>query len=179
LLVKTGDTAIVETIKRREGVFTVYNIEVDGFHTYWISNISVLVHNKSLYNPRRPSDSPNYEVGFEAQLQRGTDYPGNSDRSHFQEANRQLHEAMQSDPDFAQGLESIYPGITEGVKPGSRGAYPRSAPRTIPETTWHHEPNREGAIQLIPRSQHRTPGPVQESLHPGGQGGMENWGGGR
>jgi len=123
----------------------------------------------------RPPDSPFYEVGFEAQLQRGKDYPGISREKHFQEGNRQLYDAMQSDPDFAQGMENLYPGITEGVQPGARGAYPRRAP--TPETTWHHEASREGALQLVPRQQHRAPGPVQGSLHPGGRGGMENWGG--
>ena len=125
----------------------------------------------------RPDDSPFYEVGFEAQLEAGRDFPDVSDRRHFQESNRQLHEAMQVDADFAQGMEDLYPGITEGVAPGSRGAYPRRAPTS--ETTWHHEPYREGAMQLVPRSQHTAPGPVQNSLHPDGRGGMQNWGGGR
>ena len=124
-----------------------------------------------------PDDSPFYEVGFEAQLEAGRDFPGVSDRRHFQESNRQLHEAMQVDADFAQGMEDLYPGITEGVAPGSRGAYPRRAPTSA--TTWHHEPYREGAMQLVPRSQHTAPGPVQNSLHPDGRGGMQNWGGGR
>jgi hypothetical protein len=127
--------------------------------------------------PQRPPDSPVYSVGFEAQLQPRTHYPGGSDGRHFAEANRQLHGAMQSDTAFAQGLEREFPGVTQGVSPGPRGAYSRQAPS--PDVTWHHHPDREGVLQLVPRAQHRAPGAVQNSLHPNGQGGMENWGGGR
>nr|WP_305845491.1 hypothetical protein [Photobacterium leiognathi] len=34
-------------------------------------------------------------------------------------------------------------------------------------------------MQLTPRSHHTAPGAVQETLHPGGVGGMKTWGGGR
>jgi hypothetical protein len=33
-----------------------------------------------------------------------------SDRKLFQVANKQLHEAFQTDPKFAQEMEKIYPG---------------------------------------------------------------------
>jgi hypothetical protein len=126
----------------------------------------------------RPDDSPFYEVGYEAQLEEGKHYPGHSDRTHFQEANRQLYEAMQSDPDFAKQMEEIYPGLTEAIQPGARGAYPRRSP-TSADLTWHHDAYRAGSMQLIPRDQHTSPGAVQESLHPNRKGGMEIWGGGR
>ena len=125
----------------------------------------------------RPLNSPHYSVAYEEQLKQGVDFPGVSDRRHFQESNRQLHQSMQSDPAFAQRMESMYPGITQGVSPGPRGAYPGGPPHQ--DLTWHHDANRPGAMQLVPRAQHRAPGPVQGSLHPDGKGGMENWGGGR
>ena len=74
-------------------------------------------------------------------------------------------------------MESAYPGITQGVSPGPRGAYPRKSPH--PELTWHHDAHREGAMQLVPLAQHQAPGPVQATLHPNQKGGMEIWGGGR
>jgi len=40
--------------------------------------------------PPRPANSPNFSVAHEARLQRGTHYPGLSDRGHFAESNRQL-----------------------------------------------------------------------------------------
>lgn len=126
---------------------------------------------------QRPAHSPHYSVAFEAQLQRGTHFPGRSDRSHFAEGNRQLHAAFQSDPAFAREMENLYPGIINGVAPGRRGAFPRRPPQG--DLTWHHHATRQGVLQLIPREHHRAPGPVQGSLHPGGRGGMENWGGGR
>lgn len=99
------------------------------------------------------------------------------DAKHFQEANKQLHEDFVKDPAFAQAMETLYPGIIDGVKPGPRGAYSRTAP--TPDVTWHHEPNRVGILQLMPIVQHTAGGSIQSVLHPNGRGGMQNWGGGR
>jgi hypothetical protein len=71
----------------------------------------------------------------------------------------------------------MYPGIIEGVQPGKRGAYPGKAP--TPEVTWHHEPNREGVLQLMPIDQHRAKEEIQSVLHSEKKVGMENWVGGR
>ena len=68
-------------------------------------------------------------------------------------------------------MESIYPGIVEGVKPGKRGAFSRKAPTK--DVTWHHEATRSGILQLIPIEQHRAKGKIQSILHPQGSGGME------
>ncbi len=124
----------------------------------------------------RPLASPRYSVAFETKID-SKFYPGRSDKVHFQEANRNLHEAMKADPIFAKKLEDMYPGITQGVQPGPRGAYPRRSP--LPELTWHHEASQPGVMQLVPIKQHQAPGVVQDFLHPGGKGGMSNWGGGR
>ena len=104
-------------------------------------------------------------------------YPNVSDAKHFQEANKQLHEAFVKDPAFAQAMETLYLGIIDGVKPGPRGAYPRKPP--TPDVTWHHESNRVGILQLMPIVQRTASGPIQSVLHPNGRGGMQNWGGGR
>ncbi|MEQ8819593.1 MAG: hypothetical protein RLY93_05065 [Sumerlaeia bacterium] len=125
----------------------------------------------------RPADSPIYSVAYEVELERGVHFPGRSDAIHFQEANKQLYEVMNGDARFAHMMENLYPGITEGVSPGARGAFPRTPP--TPDVTWHHHTTREGVLQLVPRSQHSAPGAVQKTLHPDGRGGMEVWGGGR
>ncbi|RZP74423.1 hypothetical protein D8T51_17095 [Vibrio vulnificus] len=124
----------------------------------------------------RPLSSSQYSVVYEAKID-DKYYPGRSDKVHFQDANKKLHEAMLADSSFAKSMEDMYPGITEGVKPGPRGAYPRRAP--VRDLTWHHHPEKAGVMELVPLSQHQAPGVVQESLHPGGKGGMYNWGGGR
>ncbi|TMN80632.1 MULTISPECIES: RHS repeat-associated core domain-containing protein [unclassified Pseudoalteromonas] len=120
-------------------------------------------------------NSAQYSVSFETKLSNNM-YPGKSDKAHFQEANQNLHQQMQSDPVFGNMMEALHPGITKGVQPGARGAYPRKAPTK--NVTWHHgvEP---GVMQLVPRSHHNAPGAVQSTLHPGGVGGMSTWGGGR
>jgi RHS repeat-associated protein len=55
LLTKDGLAVPIISIRRREGCFTVYNIEVEEFHTYYVSDLGILVHNKSaisrLYTP--------------------------------------------------------------------------------------------------------------------------------
>ena len=117
-----------------------------------------------------------YSVAYEVELPSDM-YPGMSDARHFQEANRQLHNVFKADPEFAQQMETLYPGIIEGAKLGKRGAYPRRAPTK--DVTWHHEATRKGILQLIPIEQHTAKGNIQSILHPQGKGGMENWGGGR
>ena len=117
-----------------------------------------------------------YSVAYEIDLPASM-YPGKSDAQHFQEANEQLHKVFDINPTFAQDMETLYPGIINGVQPGPRGAYPRRAP--VNTLTWHHEANRPGVLQLVPTAQHRAKGNIQSILHPNGKGGMENWGGGR
>ncbi|HEU4835621.1 MAG TPA: polymorphic toxin-type HINT domain-containing protein [Pyrinomonadaceae bacterium] len=43
-----GEDASVQAIERREGTFDVFNIEVDGSHTYCVSDLGILVHNKAM-----------------------------------------------------------------------------------------------------------------------------------
>ncbi len=50
LLTKNTTVAKVDSIKRRSGEFKVYNFEVAEAHTYYVSTLSVLVHNQCKYN---------------------------------------------------------------------------------------------------------------------------------
>uniref|UniRef100_UPI0011A1E89A HNH endonuclease n=1 Tax=Cytobacillus oceanisediminis TaxID=665099 RepID=UPI0011A1E89A len=122
------------------------------------------------------SDKGIYSVAYEVNLPKDM-YPNVSSPRHFQNANEQLYNAFQKDSKFAQQMEGLYPGINKGVQAGSRGKFSRNAPTK--EVTWHHHADREGVLQLVPRNQHQAKGPIQQILHPGGRGGMENWGGGR
>ena len=85
-------------------------------------------------------------------------YPGKSDARHFQEANKQLHKVFDTNSTFAQDMETLYPGIVNGVQPGPRGSYPRKSP--VNTLTWHHEANRPGVLQLVPTAQHRAKGDI-------------------
>jgi Pretoxin HINT domain len=46
-LVQTEDGRIIDVdrVDKREGDFTVYNFKVEGFHTYFVSGLEILVHN--------------------------------------------------------------------------------------------------------------------------------------
>jgi hypothetical protein len=46
LLTHDGKTRSIESIQCREGLFKVYNIEVEELHTYYVSSLQVLVHNE-------------------------------------------------------------------------------------------------------------------------------------
>ncbi|MFN7663810.1 MAG: RHS repeat-associated core domain-containing protein [Inhella sp.] len=125
----------------------------------------------------RPAASEQYSVIMEAQLQQGVHFPGKVDYVHFQEANRQLHTVMSAGDDLAVSLERAYPGMMDFSAPGARGAFKGRTPAEL-GLTWHHHPINPGVLQLIPTVHHKASGAVQRTLHPGGKGGMENWGGG-
>lgn len=55
LLTKDGVVVHVDSVERREGKFKVYNFEVAGTHTYYVSSLGVLVHNHC--QPPRPIHS--------------------------------------------------------------------------------------------------------------------------
>lgn len=46
-LLQTEDGKIIDCDRtlRREGEFEVYNFKVEGFHTYFVSDLEVLIHN--------------------------------------------------------------------------------------------------------------------------------------
>ena len=52
LLTMDGRMLQIQKLEHRQGDFTVYNIEVEDFHTYFVSHERVLVHNKAMARPR-------------------------------------------------------------------------------------------------------------------------------
>jgi RHS repeat-associated protein len=105
-----------------------------------------------------------YSVAFEAQL---PEQFWKADRSrHKREANRLLHEAIEADPAFHQGLNRIIPDV-RGWTMGT-GLPPR--------WTWHHHEDLPGVMQLVPRVQHQASGVWQRLFHTSGSGGYVNWG---
>jgi RHS repeat-associated protein len=55
-LVQTEDGRIIDVdkVEKREGDFTVYNFKVEGFHTYFVSDLGVLVHNADYLSNQLP-----------------------------------------------------------------------------------------------------------------------------
>jgi len=51
LITKNKESIEIRSILLKKGCFTVYNIEVKGLHTYHVSPLSILVHNKALSRP--------------------------------------------------------------------------------------------------------------------------------
>jgi Domain of unknown function (DUF4157)/Pretoxin HINT domain len=48
LLTIAGDSVRVNSVARRQGSFSVFNLEVAGLHTYFVSRTGILVHNKAM-----------------------------------------------------------------------------------------------------------------------------------
>ncbi|WP_414530920.1 polymorphic toxin-type HINT domain-containing protein, partial [Nodularia chucula] len=46
-LLQTEDGRVIDVdgVEKREGKFEVYNFNVEGFHTYFVSDLGILVHN--------------------------------------------------------------------------------------------------------------------------------------
>jgi hypothetical protein len=51
-LLQTEDGRVIDVdgIEKREGKFEVYNFKVEGFHTYFVSDLGILVHNAFCVN---------------------------------------------------------------------------------------------------------------------------------
>jgi RHS repeat-associated protein len=111
-----------------------------------------------------------YSVAFETRLS-SSSYPGLTRAQHFQEANRNLFNAMEADTQFNTQMNTLIPGIQQQLR-STNGAF---SPRSPANWTWHHA-QRPGVMQLVPRAQHRAPGPIQRLLHPNGIGGFKIWG---
>lgn len=112
-----------------------------------------------------------YSVAYETKLSPDM-YPGLSRGAHFQAANSDLLQAMNSDPQFEAAMNDLIPGIRDSLV-GPRGGISRTSPSSL--WTWHHAPE-EGVMQLVPRIQHQAPGLLQQLFHPGGVGGFSIWG---
>lgn len=125
-------------------------------------------------NPLGPARPAQYEVYYEMTLDAG-DW-ARSRSVHFNRANADLDAQIQADPDFADWMETVSPGVSDRVaQPGGR-QNPSPA-----DFIWHHAHpettlGRNGVMQLVPTPQH-TPGSLWWGiLHPGNRGGFAVWG---
>ena len=113
----------------------------------------------------RPISSPHYSVWQQFEIP--VDVQPGSRSQHFRNANEQLYNVIQSNPSLANQLPSE---VVSHVQPGSRGGFQGTSP---PGQTWHHNAQNPTIIELVPRPQHRAPGPVQQTLHPKNGGGFK------
>ncbi|MCA0371183.1 MAG: DUF637 domain-containing protein, partial [Proteobacteria bacterium] len=117
--------------------------------------------------PDRPIESFYYSNCFSARLP--VEDLAKRRYRHNQIGNEQLHRAFQLDPIYAARMEVLYPGIVRGVKPGPKGAFPRTAPTG--DLTWHHDAYNMEILTLISKAHHEAKGIVQLNLHPHPNGG--------
>ena len=80
LVTVNGEYVVVEKIQHEilESPVTVYNFEVEGFHTYYVSNIAILVHNLCHNNQKTLWDIRKYSKG-----QQKVSFAGKNMTAHF------------------------------------------------------------------------------------------------
>ena len=59
LKTSTGKIQAIKSIRQFSGKVTVYNIEVDGNHNYFVTGSTILVHNKNITQIRAEQESMN------------------------------------------------------------------------------------------------------------------------
>ncbi|MEH1794599.1 polymorphic toxin-type HINT domain-containing protein [Nostoc sp.] len=169
LLNKQGQALGIESIERREGHFTVYNIEVEGLHAYFVSELAILVHNKALkvHKPHLP--------------QRGGIWDGIEGESGWYSDNTSVQSITNGEPvifkdqypDFSKwALDEVEMQVTGKPKTDDRLANKAYAEKTgmlkkngkpnrseseryvdQNNLTWHHVPETN-KMQLLPRDLH-------------------------
>lgn len=172
LSTKEGKIALVDSIQAREvkeGPFKVYNIEVDGFHTYYVSELGVLVHNKArkVNKPRLP-DKDGYWSGDPGSsdwhstnpdannITEGKPIPFKDDYPDFSEwsqaevdidvTGKQSTDNRRADKAYAQQQGFL-------KKNGTPNQSVSKKYRVDNNLTWHHVPG-SNKMQLLPRGLH-------------------------
>jgi hypothetical protein len=68
LLTKAGPEIYIDSISRRNGSFTVYNLHVDEINTYYVSDMEILVHNKAAPRVTTKEDLAQYKTETETKV---------------------------------------------------------------------------------------------------------------
>ena len=157
----TVQEVVLETL---DEPVTVYNFEVEDFHTYYAGNVLVLVHNAN-YAPRRPVQGVTRQV----------DHPDGSTTYTRNIDGREVNVTYNRDgyPDFRPFAHPDYPNPVEITVSGRSGTDTIRANREVgisgiraPEGyTWHHLP--DGRRMLL----------VQQPIHDQTIGGFAHTGG--
>jgi RHS repeat-associated protein len=175
--------AVITGVRPYHGNGVTYDLTIDGLHTYFVvaGATPVLVHNCGSQpsggracSCTNASQGPGnaYSVAYETRLSPNS-YPGLTRGAHFREANQNLLDAMDSDADFDNLMESIIPGLRNRIQ-GAGGRAADESPSDL-GWTWHHHVD-PGRMQLVPMGQHSAGGAFRALFHPGGRGGFSIWG---
>lgn len=62
LKTREGESLIVDMVRRRDEVTYVYNVEIDGLHTYFVSNLGILSHNMCGNAGDGLNNQPNFDT---------------------------------------------------------------------------------------------------------------------
>jgi hypothetical protein len=110
LLTKDGIVIHVDRVERREGKFKVYNLEVDTVHTYQVSRLGILVHNKC--GPLDKALGKNYPT---KPNRAGKQQPYDPDSGHYLPYSANPGLARSPAVGFAGGLAQGYAAAISGA----------------------------------------------------------------
>lgn len=121
----------------------VYNFEVEDFHTYFVGESSVLVHNDCGTPDRKEGQ---YHVFDVYEMDASKYY--SSDKVQFRAANKELKNKLENDDAFRKDMYKRHPELADWVDSGRMDSSPAGF-------TWHHS-EETGKLLLVDASDHRS-----------------------
>jgi A nuclease of the HNH/ENDO VII superfamily with conserved WHH/Pretoxin HINT domain len=154
LQLSDGTVVDVDKIEKREGEFEVYNFKVEDFHTYFVSDLGLLVHNAEYSGPKINGRNP-----INSQYT-GEVYPAEN----LPESIRESYPngvAFTGDgfPDFSPYVETqvqvdgLVGDHYKDFKAANRAAGYGDTPHPPQGYTWHHHQDGR-TMQLVPQDIH-------------------------
>ncbi len=107
LLSRDGTVQPLASLERRPGTFLVHNLEVGGYHTFFVSSDEVLVHNKAM--PRKPGSQGKFKGSDALRRENKVVRDVSKKLKLSKDQQRQLHDEISG-----QGLD--YHGILDAAK---------------------------------------------------------------
>lgn len=157
-LLQTADGRVVDVdkVEKREGKFEVYNFNVEGIPTYFVSDLGVLVHNAEytgpLINGRKPINSR-----YTGEIYPAENLPP-SIRESYPDGVRFTEDGF---PDFSPyvdvqvEVDGLRGDHYEDFKAANRAAGYGDHARSPEGYTWHHHQDGR-TMQLVPTDLHRA-----------------------
>ena len=168
VLLASGEKAAIEngTKEKLETPVKVYNFEVADWHTYFVADIGVLVHNDctAMETVNSIGNGKQYSTLYEASTGKGA-----SRSAHRNAANKEFYNQMANDAQFRKAMDDFFGYDVMGYMKSGKSVLKNPSK----DWAWHHPTDTPGVVRLVPKNQHQSP-LLQDILHPGpnGQGGF-------
>jgi hypothetical protein len=111
-LLQTEDGRVIDVdrVEKREGNFEVYNFNVEGFHTYFVSELGILVHN-TCFEPKK------LQHGFTREHAPDFGITGNWNKTNGEEFKKALQNHIDNAPQQISGTYRWKTPVTHHFDP--------------------------------------------------------------